>query len=272
MKNIWKTSIVILGAGDRGTAIALRLFRSGFSPILMELEKPTDLHYPRTFSDAVYRGEKIIDNIVCELIPDSVNDNNLLTNIIEIQNNRKVPVVTGNSGKLLDKVKPDVLIDCRGNFRDSDDFIWSDFPYYVSTNDACKVGKDAHCVIGSHGLEIKPGMTEHVTGRPSAKENIINSPIEGVFISASQIGQNINEGQEAGEINGIAIQSPVHGILSGLLHSGHFVFPRQPLFEVISERKFNSDVKMVPPENYMIAGGILEVVLGHLSSSGEYGV
>jgi len=54
--------IAILGAGNFGTATALRLFRSGFRPVLFELQNPTDLNYNRTFSDVVYRGSKAIEN------------------------------------------------------------------------------------------------------------------------------------------------------------------------------------------------------------------
>ena len=67
----WRSRILIIGAGDTGTVSAIRLFKSGFRPIMLEISHPSDLHYNRNFSDVVYQGKKIIDDVeTVKIYPD----------------------------------------------------------------------------------------------------------------------------------------------------------------------------------------------------------
>lgn len=57
--------ICIKGAGDLATGVAVRLYRSGFTRILMlETEVPLAVRRAVSFSEAVYCGEKIVEGLL----------------------------------------------------------------------------------------------------------------------------------------------------------------------------------------------------------------
>lgn len=55
MMNLNEDKIVIIkGAGDLASAVALRLYRSGYNIIMTEIEKPTTVRRTVAFSQAVF--------------------------------------------------------------------------------------------------------------------------------------------------------------------------------------------------------------------------
>lgn len=60
--------VIIRGGGDLATGVAVRLFRAGFSVIILEIEHPTVIRLPVSFARTVYEGEAIIEGIEAILI------------------------------------------------------------------------------------------------------------------------------------------------------------------------------------------------------------
>ena len=54
--------ILIRGAGDLASGIALRLFRSGFSVVMTDLPHPTSIRRTVSFSEAIVKGENSPDD------------------------------------------------------------------------------------------------------------------------------------------------------------------------------------------------------------------
>ena len=54
--------VMIRGAGDIATGIALRLHRSGYRLILTDLPQPTSIRRPVCFSEAVWRGRCTVED------------------------------------------------------------------------------------------------------------------------------------------------------------------------------------------------------------------
>jgi xanthine dehydrogenase accessory factor len=258
MNDIWSVKIAILGAGDRGTASALRLFRAGFRPVIIEIQKPTDLHYLRTFSDAVYKGSARIEDITAAHIPDALNSADMQSEIVTIQKERQIPILAGDTAQILEKFSPEIIIDCRGKFRAPDSFSWEEFPLFISTQLQDRAGQNAHVLIDTVGRVCTHAEE---SGPNAAHDHIIRAPIEGVFIADVQPGEAISERAEIGNIAGISIQAPSHGVVTGILHSGHFVFAHQELVEITPERRFSGDWHQLPFEAIAVSGGVLEAVL-----------
>ena len=61
--------IVIRGGGDLASGVAVRLFRAGFSVMILEVDHPTVIRLPVSFARAVYEGEAIVEEIEAVLIP-----------------------------------------------------------------------------------------------------------------------------------------------------------------------------------------------------------
>jgi hypothetical protein len=264
------TCVVIIGAGDSGTAIALRLFKSGFRPIIAERDHPSDLHAFRNFSDTVYLGEKQIEHITGRLYHNSDDKTLYREEINRGRLDRVIPIINIESADDLYFLDPNIIIDCRGKYAVHTDFNWSLYPCVIRIGNRFKVGNDGHFVVGTFGKELgrvfhTPKELEQVMDENST---LTTAPLEGVFISDKSFGDVVSEREEIGTINEIAILAPNDGIISGLLHSGHFVFCKQPLFElsVGHARDVNID-KSTSVECLAIAGGVLEAVLTYLSQN-----
>ena len=59
--------VLIRGAGDIATGVAVRLHRCGFSILLTELPNPTAVRRTVAFSEAVYRGTASVEGITARL-------------------------------------------------------------------------------------------------------------------------------------------------------------------------------------------------------------
>ena len=265
----WNSKIVVLGAGDRGTATALRLFNSGLQPVLIECNHPTDLHYNRNFSDVVYREKKIIENVQAASIMVGPSGDDWRKQVEESFANRVIPVlnIPGNQEQdLLTRLKPEILVDCARRLTKTPELGWQDFPCVIRIGFKFNVGVDGHFVIGDNDqycgmvFQTRHDMIPDITGT----DDVYQAPIEGLFQTEKRIGDAVMEREKIGMINSINILAPSSGFLNGLLHSGHFISTGQPLFELVPARKSRDSGSILPVRCRTIAGGILEAVIKHL--------
>jgi xanthine dehydrogenase accessory factor len=262
----WDSRILIIGAGDTGTVSALRLFRSGFHPILLERNHPSDLHYNRNFSDAVYQGKKKIDNVDAILVYSTPFNETVEQEIKNTQKNRCIPLICSDDLSIISRITPEIIIVCTGNFPDTLQLDWELHPLVIKIGLSYNVGIDGHVIIGDSGnkLGLVFRQPHELNETTSDQTEYITAPIEGVFISSRTFGERLSERDEIGTINDISILSPSDGYLTGLLHSGHFVSCRQPLFEITPTAKMSKEHKALPAAKYAIAGGVLEAILSYL--------
>ena len=264
-----KAKIFIIGAGDIGTAAAIRLFKSGFRPILVERNNPTDLYFFRNLSDVVYLGEKIIEDVRCRLYNPMDDDRSFADQLNAGRQDRIIPMIKKESYSDLAFYKPDILVDCRGTIEEDDEQDWSEYSCVIRIGSTFKVGRDGHFVIGAAGNELGRVYrlpTDLMADLPENKY-LSNAPLEGVFISHKTVGDRVSEREKIGTLNEINILAPRNGIITGLLHSGHFIRRRQPIFEIKPESVKTVDSKQIPVRSVAIAGGILEAILTFLSEN-----
>jgi hypothetical protein len=257
-------NIIILGAGDRGSASALRLFNCGFRPVFIELDNPLDLHYFRNFSDTVYRGEKVIDDITCKYLGPGFD----IQLVQSAKEDRKIPCLKVSDIDTILDLKPDIVIDCSGSFNKAEDLEPENFPCLIRIGNRFMTGVDGHYIIGDTGHllgKILHTQQNHVTSRVEQR-NTINAPFEGVFDSKVSPGDRISERQLIGQLNEINILAPSDGFIGGMLHSGHFIQHHQPMFEIKSQLHSDTDLKSIPVRSYAISGGVLEAVLTFINS------
>ena len=56
-------AILIRGAGDIATGIALRLYRAGFQIVMTDLPQPTSIRRTVCFSEALRLGEMLVEDV-----------------------------------------------------------------------------------------------------------------------------------------------------------------------------------------------------------------
>jgi biotin carboxyl carrier protein len=262
----WNAKIVVLGAGDRGTATAIRLFRAGLRPLLAESQNPADLHYFRNFSDLRYCEKKQID----ETEGRYVGDTGVFTeeDIRHAFNERSIPLVSGSLFETLNALKPEMIIDCRENSEEEFNF-WQEYSCVIRVGLNYNVGADGHVVVGD--AEEAQGRVFYKrhdrTQAATRSEEKVEAPIEGVFVAEAEPGQHISFRQNIGRIDNINIMAPNDGYVAGILHSGHFIRPHQPLCEIQPAVRYNKHIREIPQVCLSISGGVLEAVLAYLKNA-----
>ncbi len=262
----WNAKMVVLGAGDRGTAAAVRLFRAGLRPLLAESQNPADLHYFRNFSDLRYCENKQIDETDGRYIGDTGAFSE--EDIRIAFNERSIPLVSGTFDETLDAIEPEMIIDCRENSEEEFN-LWQDYSYVIRVGFKYQVGEDGHVVVGD--TEEAQGRVfykrhNHRQAETSIAERV-EAPIEGVFVAEAEPGQHISFRQNIGRIDEISITAPNDGFIAGMLHSGHFVRHHQPLCEICPAVRFNKQIREIPQACLSISGGVLEAVLAYLKKA-----
>ena len=263
--------IIIRGAGDRGTAAAMKLFRSGFRPVLTERKQPRNIYSFRNYSDVVYLGRKSIENIECRLINYTGHtDSDLWQEIDFIRHDRKIPLVNVEDIDQLNEYGHRIVIDCPDAGFPPVAMEWENYACVIRLGPEFVVGRDGHYVIGTAGHEqgVVYRVPHELQCPEKENQHLSRSPMDGVFIAQKEAGEHVREKEIIGTLNDINILSPGHGEIAGILHSGHFVVHGQPLFEIRSELRIADNCKNLPVYCHAIAGGVLEAVLAFYAENG----
>ncbi|MBP5551900.1 MAG: hypothetical protein J6X41_00790, partial [Spirochaetales bacterium] len=67
-EGIFNNLIIIRGAGDLATAVAIRLHNSGFRVVCLEVAQPTVIRRTVSFAQAVFEGQSCVENVHARLV------------------------------------------------------------------------------------------------------------------------------------------------------------------------------------------------------------
>ena len=97
-------AVIIRGAGDIATGIALRLHRAGFQIIMTDLPQPTSIRRTVCFSEALRLGEVLVEDVRARRT-DSARE------ALDIAGAREIAVVADPACALLPELYPAALVD-----------------------------------------------------------------------------------------------------------------------------------------------------------------
>ncbi len=257
--------IVMRGAGDLATGVALRLYRAGLTRLVM-LETPSPLAVRRTvaFCEAVHHSSMTVEDVTAQRI-DSPQD------VTRVWANGHIPVLIDPAGDSLPELHPDVLIDAiiaKKNIGTRMD----QAPLVIGLGPGFTAGEDVHAVIetkrGHHlGRTIHAGAAAPNTGIPG---NIGGHTIKrvywaehGGFTTPHDIGEMIKEGETLGMVNGTPVIAGLSGVIRGLLRDNTPVSTRTKLGD-IDPRGTLSYCGEVSDKALAIGGGVLETIIAHV--------
>lgn len=60
-----KDLIIVRGGGDLATGTIYKLYKCGFSVLVLEVENPSAIRRNVAFSEAVYEGQHKVENVTC---------------------------------------------------------------------------------------------------------------------------------------------------------------------------------------------------------------
>ncbi len=256
--------IVIRGAGDLATGVALRLWRSGFRRmVLLERESPLAVRRMVSLSEAVRLGRHTVEGVEAVRADDPAQALELLASGL-------LPVLVDPDGASLPVLRPDVVVDAVMAKRNVAGTRIDHAPLVVALGPGFTAGADCHRVVETHrghglGRVIRQGQALPDTGVPDAVmgytvERVLRSPADGLFETALAVGAVVAEGQSVGMVAGKPVVAPFTGVLRGLLPHLSPVSAGLKLGDV-DPRNDAAACPLASDKALAVGGGVLEAIL-----------
>ena len=260
--------VVIRGAGDLASGIALRLQRAGFPVIHTEIEQPLAVRRTVSFAQAVFDGVCRVEEVTgrrCEI-----------ADAAAVIAAGEVSVIVDPAGETLRQFQPPVVVDAIMAKRNTDTRR-EDAPLVIALGPGFTAGADCHAVIETArghnlGRVIWQGSAAPDTGEPGELpgvgrrgSRVLRAPVAGHVIGRYAIGDTLAEGAEIAVVRDAqsgehAIVAPFAGVLRGLIHPSVTV----PAGMKIGDLDPRADVAAcftVSDKSLAIGGGVLEAIL-----------
>lgn len=213
--------VVIRGAGDIATGVALRLYRAGLQIVMCEVETPTSIRRTVCFSEAVRQGEMEVEGVTARRA-----DLEELPALLEAG---IVPVLVDPAADCAAALEPDAVVDAilaKRNLGTTMDMA----PVVVAVGPGFTAGEDCHAVVETMrghylGRVIYQGSAQPDTAIPGliggyAGERVLRAPADGVFHQLLDIGAQVKQGDIAAQVDGQPMVCTLDGVLRGILAEG----------------------------------------------------
>ena len=214
--------VLIRGAGDLASGIALRLIRSGFRVIMTDIAMPTSIRRTVAFSEAIRLRHCLVEGVEARL---ALSPEEALSLIKE----DVIPVLVDPDCACLPALGPDVLVDAILAKKNLGTRI-TDAPVVIGVGPGFTAGENCNAVVETMrghtlGRAIYSGSALPNTNIPGliggfAGERVLRAPADGTFTAAREIGDMVSAGDTVGYVAGEPMRSTIGGVLRGLLADG----------------------------------------------------
>ena len=211
--------ILIKGAGDIATGIAVRLKNAGMQVVMTEIAIPTTVRRSVAFSRAVYEGSAVVENITAKLVLD-------FAQIPAVLQQDEIPVLIDPRCEVLKSIHFDAVVDsilAKKNLSTDP----TQAPVVIGVGPGFSVPQDCHCVIETQrghdlGRCIYQGCAAKNTGIPGeiggyTVERLLRAPCDGIFHPILAIGDIVKAGQTVAMVDDQPVTAQIDGIVRGLL-------------------------------------------------------
>lgn len=215
-------SILIRGAGEMASGVAVRLSQARFPVVMTERPEPMCVRRTVSFCEAIHAGQMEVEGVQARRIdrPDQV---------AAVWAERRIALLIDPHLECLDILKPHVLIDAtlaKRNLGLSRDLA----PLVIGLGPGFNADADCHVVVETNrghnlGKLIYQGPAEPDTGIPGeiggeTVRRVLRAPTSGVFLSSRDIGDIVQSGDQVAEVEGRPILTEISGVLRGLIRPG----------------------------------------------------
>jgi xanthine dehydrogenase accessory factor len=254
--------IVIKGAGDLASGIAVRLAHCGYRIVMTDLPHPTSIRRTVCFSEAILKGTFAVEDVIAEYAPD-------ISLIPAIHEREHIAVLADPEAECIKALRPEVVVDAILAKRNLGTKM-SDAPVVIALGPGFTAGVDCHAVIETMrghdlGRVILEGSAEPNTGIPGnisgfTTERVLRAQKDGVFTELHHIGDIVEKGEPVAEVDGEPICAMISGVIRGLLPTGTPVHSGMKSGD-IDPRPVQAHCYTVSDKARAIGGGVLEVIL-----------
>ena len=258
--------VIIRGGGDLATGVAVRLFRAGFSVVILEVDHPTVIRLPVSFARAVYEGKAIVEDIEAVLIPSWEKAKDTIKQ-------RKIPVLVDPEGSCIKRLSPNVLVDAILAKRNLGTRI-NQAPLVIGLGPGFTAGEDVDVVIETMrghnlGRVYYQGQAAPDTGVPGevggeAKRRLLRTPAEGKIIPLHKIGDLVKAGEVIAGVERIPLKAEISGVLRGLIYLKSRVTKGMKVGD-IDPRGVREYCFTVSDKARSIGGAVLEAICAYMN-------
>lgn len=254
--------ILIRGAGDIASGIAIRLYRSGFDVIMTDTARPTAIRRTVSFSGSIVAGSQTVEDVTARLA-------NTPEDALNITKQGDIAVLADEKCDCLRTLSPNALVDAilaKRNLGTRIDMA----PAVIGVGPGFTAGEDCHAVVETMrghtlGRVYYSGSALPNTAVPGliggyAGERVLRAPADGVFRQKLDIGSMVRAGDVAGYVCGKPMLCTIGGVLRGILADGTPVFCGMKAGDV-DPRGEVENCYTVSDKALAVGGGALEAVL-----------
>ena len=214
--------VIIRGAGDLATGIALRLKRAHISVIMTDIPAPTAIRRTVAFSQAIVLGETKVEDVTARRVETPEAAMALLQENV-------VPVLVDPEGACISILKPDAVVDAILAKRNLGTAL-TDAPIVLALGPGFTAGVDCHGVVETKrghylGRLILAGSAIPNTGVPGdiggySAQRIVRATADGIFEPEVEIGQRVETGALVARVDGTPVYAAMPGMVRGMLPAG----------------------------------------------------
>ena len=254
--------VLIRGAGDLATGIALRLHRARIPLMMTDLPHPTAIRRTVAFSEAIVHGETRVEGVTARRAETVEEARRILAG-------GAIPVLPDPEGHCRALLKPEAVVDAilaKWNLGTR----ITDAPVVIGVGPGFTAGVDCHAVVETMrghtlGRVIYEGSALPNTGVPGliggfSGERVLRAPAEGVFHPLLAIGDQVREGEVAATVEGVPMTCTLTGVLRGILAEGTLVLKGMKAGD-IDPRCKAEHCCTASDKALAVGGGVLEALL-----------
>ena len=255
--------VVIKGAGDLATGVALRLWRAGIRLVMTDLAEPSAIRRTVAFSECMRLGEATVEGVTAVRAEDE-------THALAILESGAIPVLADPEANCLSVLKPDAVVDVILAKYNTGTAI-TDAPVVIGVGPGFTAGVDCHAVVETQrghrlGRVFLEGGAAPNTGRPGnvggyTIERLIRSHRSGEFRCVRAIGDQVEANEIVATIEGEPIRCQIGGILRGLLPDGFHVPAAGFKSGDVDPRCDRENCFTASDKALAVGGGVLEALL-----------
>lgn len=259
--------VLIKGAGDLASGVALRLHRSGFRVAMAEMAHPLAVRRAVAFAEAVFAGSTTVEEVTARRCAPG--------ELQAVWAAGEIPVVVDPTAQVRLALKPPILVDgimAKSNTGTRLD----DAKLVVALGPGFTAGQDCHVVIETNrghnlGRAIWSGPAEADTGQPGALAGappnvtrVLRAPQDGHVRGHFAIGDRVPAGAIVATVQGSAgsrpVVAPFAGVLRGIVHPDVPVYAGMKIGD-LDPRARPEYCFTVSDKSLAVGGGVLEAVL-----------
>lgn len=275
MNSLFKTRILVIGAGDIGTGVIARLHRAGFQPVAADLPQPMAIRHTVSLCSAVNEGEYRVEELKAVHVNNDPGKTQLIRDIEHLIDEGKIPVVTSDIAELINHWKPEVIVDAR-ILKVESTLKTSMAPLVIGLGPGFVAGDHSHAVIETMrghymGRVIRTGHALDNTGVPGnvggeTAKRVIHAPASGVLKAKAHIGDKVAQDDIIATIDSTEVKARISGVLRGLIHNDTEVVKGLKIADV-DPRCDPEACYTISDKAVAIGGAVLEAVCHWLSDT-----